>query len=250
MKGLVNKRVLVTGGANGIGAATVTRFLNEGARVTVFDCDAKGCADLEERLPSLEPSLVGDVTDRRDVERAFETLDRKCQGLDILINNAGISQPHKFSEIKIEDWQHILDVNLTGIFHVAQEASYRMIDAGSGVILNMGSSNALIGMPHYAAYNASKAGVVALTQTMALELAPKVRVNAVCPGYVLTPMQQAEYTPAEMEALNSKVPLARHAAPEEVAALFAFLASDEAPFMSGHAIVIDGGELAGGLASR
>jgi len=162
VKGLANKRVLVTGGANGIGAATVTRFLNEGARVTVLDCDAKGCADLEQRLPSLEPSLVGDVTDRRDVERAFETLDSKCQGLDILINNAGISQPHKFSEIKSEDWQHILDVNLTGIFHVAQEASHRMIDAGSGVILNMGSSNALIGMPHYAAYNASKAGVVAL----------------------------------------------------------------------------------------
>ena len=85
---------------------------------------------------------------------------------------------------------------------------------------------------------------------MALELAPKIRVNAVCPGYVLTPMQQTEYTPSEMETLNSKVPLGRHAAPEEVAALFAFLASEEAPFMSGHAILIDGGELAGGLASR
>ena len=250
MKGLTNKRVLVTGGAKGIGAATVARFLAEGAQVTVLDCDAKGCAVLEKRFPLLAPSILADVTDRDAVKTAFDSLDGRWQGLDILINNAGISQPHNFTEININDWRKILDVNLTGVFHVAQEAARRMLGNGSGVILNMGSSNALIGMPNYAAYNASKAGVRALTQTMALELAPKIRVNAVCPGYVLTPMQQTEYTPSEMVALNSKVPLGRHAAPEEVAALFAFLASEEAPFMSGHAILIDGGELAGGLASR
>ena len=250
MKGLAKKRVLITGGANGIGAATASRFLDDGARVKVLDRDAEGCARLEQQFSSLATSIVADVTDVDAVATAFENIDAVWNGLDILINNAGISLPHAFMEVRPEDWSRILDVNLNGVFHVAQEAARRMSTAGAGVIINMGSTNALIGMPRYAAYNVSKAGVVALTRTMALELAPNIRVNAVCPGYVLTPMQQAEYTAEEMAGLNEKVPLGRHAAPEEVAALFAFLASDEAPFISGQAIVIDGAELAGGLASR
>ncbi|MCH2279185.1 MAG: SDR family oxidoreductase [Vicinamibacterales bacterium] len=250
MKGLAKKRVLITGGANGIGAATASRFLDEGARVKVLDRDAEGCARLEQQFSSLATSIVADVTDVDAVATAFENIDAVWNGLDILINNAGISLPHAFMEVRPEDWSRILDVNLNGVFHVAQEAARRMSTAGAGVIINMGSTNALIGMPRYAAYNVSKAGVVALTRTMALELAPNIRVNAVCPGYVLTPMQQAEYTAEEMARLNENVPLGRNAAPEEVAALFAFLASDEAPFISGQAIVIDGAELAGGLASR
>ncbi len=121
---------------------------------------------------------------------------------------------------------------------------------GHGVILNMGSTNGLVGYPFYAAYNASKAGVIELTRSMALELAPRVRVNVVCPGYILTPMQEAEYTPEMLHACESKVPLGRLGKPEEVAALFAFLASDEAAFITGQIFVIDGGEIAGGLASQ
>jgi NAD(P)-dependent dehydrogenase (short-subunit alcohol dehydrogenase family) len=114
----------------------------------------------------------------------------------------------------------------------------------------MGSTNGIMGYPFYASYNASKAGVIELTKSMALELAPTIRVNAVCPGYILTPMQEAEYTPEMLRECENKIPLGRLGKPEEVAALFAFLASDEAKYITGQCIVIDGGEIAGGLASR
>ena len=120
----------------------------------------------------------------------------------------------------------------------------------SGVLLFTASTNGIEGHPLFADYNASKAGVILLAKTLALEYAPWLRVNAVCPGYILTPMQEAEYTPEMMDAVNSKLPLGRHAEPNEVAALFAFLASDEAAYLTGHCYIIDGGEIAGGLASR
>jgi NAD(P)-dependent dehydrogenase (short-subunit alcohol dehydrogenase family) len=171
-------------------------------------------------------------------------------GIDVLINNAGISIRHDFLDITADEWNRVIAVNLTGKFHVAQTVARHMMEAGGGVILNMGSTNGMVGCPYYADYNASKAGVIELTRTMALELAPHVRVNAVAPGYVLTPMQRAEYTDEMLEEANRKVPLLRHASPEEVAGLFAFLASDDAAFITGHVYVIDGGETAGGLASR
>lgn len=250
MKGLSGKRVLVTGGASGIGAATVARFLDEGARVVVLDRDAAGCRILAERHPTLAGTITADVGDPLAVERGVEQVDALVGGLDVLINNAGISIRHPFLDVTPEEWRTVMRVNLDGVFHVAQAAARRMRVQGSGVIINMGSTNGLLGYPFYAAYNASKAGVIELTRSMALELAPAVRVNAVCPGYILTPMQEAEYTPEMIDAVNAKIPLGRHGRPAEVAALFAFLASDEAPFISGQVIVIDGAETAGGLASR
>jgi NAD(P)-dependent dehydrogenase (short-subunit alcohol dehydrogenase family) len=118
------------------------------------------------------------------------------------------------------------------------------------VILNTASTNGYVGHPYYADYNASKAGVIELTRTLALEWAPAVRVNAVCPGYVLTPMQEAEYTPEMLAQVDAKIPLKRHAHPEEIAAIYAFLASDDASYVTGAVITVDGGETAGGLASR
>jgi NAD(P)-dependent dehydrogenase (short-subunit alcohol dehydrogenase family) len=125
-----------------------------------------------------------------------------------------------------------------------------MMTRGSGVILNTASTAGSTGYPHYADYSASKGGVIALTLAMALELAPAIRVNAISPGYVLTPMQRAEYTDAMLNGVNRKIPMGRHAKPEELAALFAFLASEDAAFATGQVYVMDGGETTGGLCSQ
>jgi len=250
MRGLKNKRILITGGAGGIGAATASRFQDEGARVAVLDSDEDSLHSVMDQMPSLSGTIHADVSDAQSVAEAYEKLDGLFKGLDVLINNAGVSQRKSFLEITPEDWKKVLDVNLNGVFFVAQQAARRMLEQGSGVILNMGSTNAIMGYPMYASYNASKAGVVELTRSMALEFAPKIRVNAICPGYILTPMQEAEYTPEMIKAFENKVPLRRLGKPEEVAGLFAFLASDDAQYITGQSFVIDGGEIAGGLASQ
>ncbi len=249
MRGLTQKRVLITGGASGIGAATVKRFIEEGSRVVVLDRNESACNSIRQVLPELESVLVYDVSDPAQVQAAYHELDAIWGGLDVLINNAGISIRHNFLDITPEEWVRVQSVNLNGAFYMAQAAAKRML-AGGGVILNMGSTNALAGNPYYTDYNASKAGIIEMTKTMALELAPKIRVNVICPGYVMTPMQRAEYTDEMFAALNQKIPLKRHAEPAEVAALFAFLASDDAAYMTGGVFVIDGGETAGALASR
>jgi NAD(P)-dependent dehydrogenase (short-subunit alcohol dehydrogenase family) len=233
MRGLEGKRVVVTGGTSGIGEATVRRFREEGAHVA-----ALADRDVE------DPGLCCDVADAAQVARAFDCVDELLGGVDVLVANAGISIRKPFLEIEEADWQRVLDVNLTGVFHCARQAARRMVAGEGGVVLMTASTNGLTGHPNYADYNASKAGVILLARTMALELAPKVRVNAVCPGYVLTPMQRTEYTDEMLAEVNAGIPLGRHAAPEEVAALFAFLASDDGAYFTGAVLSVDGGETA------
>jgi NAD(P)-dependent dehydrogenase (short-subunit alcohol dehydrogenase family) len=250
MRGLKGKAVLITGGASGIGAATAARFLEEGAQVCVLDRDAAARERIARELPGLAGVLAADVEDLAKVQAAFAEAVRRMSAVDVLINNAGISIRHDFLDTTPAEWDRVIAVNLTGVFYVAQTAARHMFERGSGVILQTASTNGMFGHPFYADYNATKAGVISLTKSMALELAPKVRVNAIAPGYVLTPMQRAEYTDEMLEEVNRKIPLRRHAKPEEIAALFAFLASDDAQYMTGQVFVIDGGETAGDLASR
>jgi meso-butanediol dehydrogenase/(S,S)-butanediol dehydrogenase/diacetyl reductase len=250
MRGLEGRRVLITGGASGIGAAAAARFLEEGSQVVVLDRDDKGRSEIHRQLPKLAGTVAADVSNLQQVQSAFAQAVQLMGGVDALINNAGISIRHNFLDITPDEWDCVLAVNLTGVFYVAQTAARHMWERGSGVILQTASTNGLVGQPFYADYNATKAGVIELTKTMALELAPKVRVCAVAPGYVLTPMQRAEYTDAMLEEVNRKIPLRRHAKPEEIAALFAYLASDDAAYITGQVFTCDGAETAGGLASR
>jgi meso-butanediol dehydrogenase/(S,S)-butanediol dehydrogenase/diacetyl reductase len=250
MHGLKGKRVLITGGASGIGFATAKRFLDEGARLAILDRDEAALQRAGKELPNLDGAMLADVSDEKSVRRAFAELDRLFAGLDVLINNAGISVRNRFMDITPEQWRTVIGVNLNGVFYVAQQAARRMLAGGGGVILNMGSTNGLMGYHHYADYNATKAGVIELSRSMALELGPTIRVNAVCPGFIMTPMQEAEYTVEMRQTFENKVPLRKLGRPEDVAALFAFLASDEAAFISGQYYIIDGGETAGGLASQ
>ncbi len=250
MRGLKNKHVLVTGGASGIGHATAARFLEEGCAVCVLDRSAEARERVAAELPALTAVIDADVSNAEQVRAAVgEAIDR-MGSIDVLINNAGISIRHDFLDITPEEWDEVLGVNLTGVFLVGQAVARHMVERGAGVILNTASTAGSTGYPHYADYTASKGGVLALTRSMALELAPRVRVNAVSPGYVLTPMQRAEYSDAMLEAVSRKIPMRRHARPEEIAALFAFLASDDAGFATGQVYVMDGAETTGGLCSQ
>jgi meso-butanediol dehydrogenase/(S,S)-butanediol dehydrogenase/diacetyl reductase len=250
MRGLEHKRVLITGGASGIGAATAARFLEEGSEVVVLDRDSAARERIHHQLPGLAGTVQADVSKLPEVEAAVADAAGMMGGLDVLINNAGISIRHNFLDITPEEWDRIVAVNLTGVFYMAQTAARHMMQHDGGVILQTASTNGIVGQPYYADYNATKAGVIELTKTIALELAPKIRVCAVAPGYVLTPMQRAEYSDEMLDQVNQKIPLRRHAKPEEIAALFAYLASDDAAYVTGQVFTIDGAETAGGLASR
>jgi NAD(P)-dependent dehydrogenase (short-subunit alcohol dehydrogenase family) len=250
MRGLAGKNVLVTGGASGIGQATAARFLDENCAVCVLDRDEAARARVAGELPELSAVISADVAEMEQAQLAVDEAIDRMGSVDVLINNAGISIRHDFLDITPENWSAVIGVNLTGVFNMAQSAARHMMEKGAGVIINTASTAGNNGYPHYADYSASKGGVIALTQAMALELAPTVRVNAISPGYVLTPMQKAEYSDEMLAAVNRKIPLGRHAKPEEIASLFAFLASEDAAFATGHVYVMDGAETTGGLCSQ
>jgi len=241
---LKGKKVVVTGGASGIGLATAKRFVREGSKVVILDYNGDGIKAVLKDNPEIAGGVKADVSNPKDVENAFSKVDELIGGIDVLISNAGISVRKPFIEIDYEQWQRVIGINLGGMFLCAKEAIKRMEKQRSGVVLFTASTNGMDGHPFYADYNASKAGVILLAKTIALEFAPWLRVNSICPGYVLTPMQRAEYTDEMLAKVNEGIPIKRHAEPEEVAALFAFLASSDASYITGQFIPIDGGETA------
>jgi 3-oxoacyl-[acyl-carrier protein] reductase len=244
------RHVLVTGGARGIGLAVAEAFAREGARLTLFDVHAANLraarAAAASGFSADVAAAVVDVSDRARVIAAVDAAEARAP-IDVLVSNAGIAEEAGFLDVTEEAWKRILDVNLTGMFHVDQAVCRHMARRRRGVVLNMASKNGLDGESGYAHYNASKGGVVMLTKTMALELAHVgIRVNAVAPGYLQTPMSREIDSPEFVrDFVERYIPLDRPGAVEDVTGLFLFLASDEASWITGQVYVIDGGQLAG-----
>jgi len=251
---LQGKRAIVTGSARGIGAAIAARFAQDGASVLMCDILADRLNESADQLRSAGgkghvAALAGDLTDSRFCDRVIETALRELGGVDVLVNNAGIARWSPVVDHSEEDWDDTLAVNLKAVFLLSQRAAREMIrQKTGGSILSMASNNAHVAEPGVAAYNAAKAGIVLLTKTMAVELAEhNIRANCVSPGHI-GPTELALEGGADdkfFDELTEGIPLGRLGKLEEVAALYAFLASDDAGFVNGESVVIDGGQTAG-----
>ena len=249
MRGLEGKGVLVTGGSRGIGLAAAERFLQEGSRVFLCGIDGEEVDTVlnDLRTGGSADGIECDVSSEEDVDRLVARAESFLGAIDVLLNNAGVAWREPFLQITPERWDRLLAINLRGQFLVARRVAHSMVERGrGGAIVNMASTNALEGEAGYAHYNASKGAIAMLTRTMAIELGPHgIRVNALCPGKIATRLQtdaeDAEYI-ARFE--RERIPLRRSGTPAEVAAAYAFLASEDASFVNGELLVVDGGQLA------
>ena len=231
---LKNKICIVTGAAQGIGAATVKKFADEGAIVI-------GCDRHAEPIPGATDSLAVDVTDRAQVDAMVATVLARHGRIDVLVNNAGITKDARLVKMTEQQFDAVIDVNLRGVFHCAQAVAETMLAQGSGVILNASSVVGVYGNFGQTNYAASKFGVIGFTKTWSRELGPKgIRVNAVAPGFVETPIL-GTIPEKVLQRMREQVPLQRLGRPEEIASVYAFLASDEASYVNGAVIEVSGG---------
>ena len=246
---LAGKNMIVTGGASGIGLATVERCLQEGANLVIADVPTSDGAARAQALDGRDGRkclfIPTDVTSAEDVERLVRQTVDALGSLDVVFNNAGIGGLSPAAEYPLDDYLRLIDINLNGVFRVARAALRVMLPRRSGSIINCGSILGVFGQSNTAAYTAAKGGVVNLTRTLAIEAAPHgVRVNAVSPGYVETPLLR-DMPEDALQALIKLHPLGRLARAEEIAHAVLFLASDEASFVTGANLLVDGGFTAG-----
>lgn len=248
MNRFAGRSVLVTGGGSGIGAAVCRLFADEGAVVTVLDRDDRSAARVAEEIDGR--AVLADVRDGDAMTRAVHEAAEAMGGLTDLINNAGSGTAKPLLDYSDKEWALLVGVNLTGVFNGIRAAGPIMLAAGSGSIVNNASLTAVRPTRGEGPYSAAKAGVLALTQTAALELAPAVRVNAVAPGMIHTPLTQIIVDDdAWRTAAESGTPAGRLGTADEVAAVIAFLSSDDASYVTGQTIVVDGGSVLPSLQS-
>ncbi len=246
---LTGKACLVTGAAVGIGRAIAEAFVREGARVAMADRDAQAGEQARQQLASHGEVvfLSGDVSRAEDARRMVDGAAEAFGRVDVLVNNAGVTLRASVVDTEESDWDHVLAVNLKGVYLCSKYAIPHMIRAGGGSIINIGSIASFIGLPENAAYNASKGGVLTLTRNMALDYARyNIRVNAICPAMIMTPMLESfiriQPDPeVYVRAVEQAIPLGRIGRPEDVAPAAVFLASDESRFITGSALMVDGG---------
>lgn len=249
-----NKHVIVTGGAQSIGFEICRQFCAEGAAVSIFDYNKKVLDEAVQQLTAqgyvVKPFHV-DIAKQDQVIPAVEAAE-KFAPIDVLVNNAGICPVTPFLNIEPEEWHRTMDINLTGAFYVAQAVCRFMAKRKKGVVINMASKNGMDGEFGHAHYNASKAGMILLTKTIAIELAHlDIRCNAVCPGYIRSAMNfEVDTDEFVAEFANRYIPLNRVGTVDKIAPLFLFLASDDASWITGQTFVVDGGQLAGQKAAE
>jgi glucose 1-dehydrogenase len=245
---LKNKVALITGGTMGIGKAIAMRFADEGAKVAVSGRSMEALQDMEQILQQKGQPVMALQSDVQYKEQAVELIAqvmRHWGRLDIMVSNAGICKPASFLEMEEQDWDNHLNINLKGTFLIGQQAAKEMVKSNEGgSIINMSSVNGLAAEDGQAHYNASKGGINLLTMSMALELAPhKIRVNALCPGFIDTRLTRPLINQETLiQEYVKSIPMGRVGTPEEVASAVVFLASEDSGFMTGHCMVIDGGQ--------
>jgi 3-oxoacyl-[acyl-carrier protein] reductase len=241
---LQGKVAIITGSARGIGKATAIKFASEGARVVIADIVLDQVNQAVEELKSMGYDAIGikvDVTNRQDVENMINTTMESFGKLDCLVNNAGITADSTLLKMTEEEWDKVININLKGVFNCGQAAAKAMANQGFGVILNASSVVGVYGNFGQTNYAATKWGVIGMTKTWAKELGKKgVRVNAVAPGFISTPMVQ-KMPEKVLEMMKDKAVLKSLGSPEDVANAYAFLASDEARFITGTVLNVDGG---------
>ncbi len=246
---LDKKTAIVTGGASGIGEATVRHMVQENAKVLIADLNTEAGEKLATELNGSGDTKAVffkvDVTQEDQVKAMVNKAKTEFGSVDIVFNNAGIGHTGEAHEYTMEDWNKVISINLTGVFLVAKHSIAAMLDQGSGSIVNCASILGNVGQAQTAAYSAAKGGVKNLTKTLALEYAAKgIRVNSVSPGYIDTPLLAD--APEELkQVLVSRHPIGRLGRPEEIASAVVFLASDQASFITGADLLVDGGYTAG-----
>lgn len=244
---LSGKTALVTGASSGIGFETAARLGAEGAAVAVnYLSDEDGAREAVRRIEQSGGRAVavqGDVASEEDVRRLVREMRESLGPPDILVNNAGMQNERPFLEMSLEDWEKVVSVNMTGAFLVSREVIGGMVERGGGVVVNMSSVHQLIPWPRFAHYAAAKGGLKLLTETLALEFAGRgVRVNGVAPGAIATPENEEKLQdPDSRESLLALIPWNRVGESAEVASCVAFLASDEASYVTGATLFVDGG---------
>lgn len=242
---LVDRTCVVTGAADGIGRATAQKLSSEGARVLACDLNAKGLADLQAQGAAVH-TLVLDVTQSDAAETLFSAVADHLGGLDILVNNAGVSRGAPIEALSDETWHDVLEVNLAAVFRLSRAAIPLLKVSAQGRIVNIGSVMSDLSAPGMAAYTVSKHGVAGLTKTLALELGEfGITANYIRPGAIVTGITRDVFAADEgfRNFWEQKAALKRLGQPEDIANAIAFLASDEAAFISGHGLLVDGGAL-------